>query len=445
MTIIEKILARHAHREQLHPGDLAVVDVDTVVPLDLNFHRSAWAEPVHVFDPDKVVVIFDHIVPAPNRDVAEALDVGRAFAAKHGVSRIHDVGRDEGICHQIIADVPYARPGELLVCCDSHTCSSGALNCAARGIGTPELIYSLVKGQTWFEVGETVRYELRGQLRPGVHAKDLFLHIAGEYGDHVGMNIEFGGPGLAGLTFDQRRTLCTMCAEISAEFAIMEPDEVLAEYLAARGVSMDGAVWPDADATYAHVREIDLESIGVSVATPGGVVGNVRPLTEIGPVPINRAFIGSCSNGTLADLTAAAEYLLGRQVHPDVTLVVTPGSQAIYRQALREGIVETLTSAGALVTVSSCGMCAGFVNALGAGDVCIASSTRNFAGRMGHHAAKIYLASSVTVAASAVAGHLADGYVADGQVADSGCGTDSGGGTDDSRTGQPTGRVAEVR
>ncbi|MDN5914478.1 MAG: 3-isopropylmalate dehydratase large subunit [Pseudonocardia sp.] len=404
----EKILARHAGQATVRPGDIAVTSVDTVVPLDMNFYDSMWAEPTTVFDPDRIVVIFDHVVPAPNRQVGEALERGRAFASKHGITRVHDVGPSQGICHQLIADVPYAMPGELLVCVDSHTCSGGALNCAARGIGAPELIYTMAKGFTWFQVGETVRYELTGALSPHVAAKDVFLHLADRYGAHVGQNIEFGGPSLSSLTMDQRRTLTTMCAEVSAEFAIVEPDDVLREHLEARGAAMDGAVRPDPDATYHAVRTLDLSDVEPTVGLPGSVVHNTAGVSSVRGTRVNRAFIGSCSNGTIADLREAATVLSGRTVSPEVTLFVTPGSQAIYQQAAHEGLLATLADAGAVVTVSSCGMCAGFQNSLGPTDVCIASSTRNFAGRMGHPDAQIYLASSGTVAASAVAGAIAD-------------------------------------
>ncbi|WP_020495745.1 3-isopropylmalate dehydratase large subunit [Sciscionella marina] len=408
MTMTEKILAGHSDREAIRPGDIVVTKVDTVVPLDMNFYDSMWAEPSKVFDPDRIVVIFDHVVPAPNRGVGEALERGRAFAKKMGISRLHDVGPDQGICHQLIADVPYAMPGEMLVCVDSHTCSGGALNCAARGIGAPELIYVMAKGFTWFQVGETVRYELSGSLRSHVTAKDLFLHLADRYGAHVGQNMEFGGSALPGLTMDQRRTLTTMCAEVSAEFAMFEPDEVLERHLRERGRSMDGGVLPDPDAVYAEVRSIELASVEPMVGLPGSVVHNTVGVSSAAGTPINRAFIGSCANGTVADLREAAAVLTGRRVSPEVTLFITPGSQAIYQQAVHEGIIATLADAGAVVTVSSCGMCAGFQNSLGPTDVCIASSTRNFAGRMGHPDAQIYLGSSGTVAASAVAGAIAD-------------------------------------
>ncbi len=402
----EKILASHAIEGDVRPGAIVVTKIDCAVPVDLNFYDSFWYEPTTVFDPERVVIIFDHIVPPPNRQAAEALDRGREFARRMAITQLHDVGGEQGICHQIIAEVPYAKPGEILVCTDSHTCSAGALNCAARGIGAPELTYVLATGQTWFQVGTTVRYQIEGRLPAGATAKDVFLYLATQYGDHVGRNLEFGGDGLATLSIDARRTITTMAAELSAEFAICEPDAVLEAFLAERGESIDGAVRPDPDASYEEVRTIDLAGIEPMVSRPHTVIHNAAPVSELAGKRINRAFIGSCSNGTLDDLRQAADVLAGQRVHPDVTLIVTPASQAIYRTALHEGLIETLTDAGALVTTSSCGMCAGFVGALGAGDVCIASSTRNFRGRMGSPAAEIYLASSATVAASAVAGAI---------------------------------------
>jgi 3-isopropylmalate/(R)-2-methylmalate dehydratase large subunit len=407
-TMTEKILSRHAERDTVAPGDIVVVTVDMAVPMDLNFYDGLWSEPKAVWDPDRVAIVFDHVVPPTNAQAATALARGRRFAERVGISRLHDVGPEMGICHQIIADVPYARPGEILVCSDSHTCSGGVLNCAARGIGAPELVFVLAKGYTWFKVGETVRYELRGVLPPGVAPKDVFLDVAGRYGEHAGQNVEFGGPGMAGLSIDRRRQLTTMCAEISAEFAIFEPDTILADYLAARGVGMEGAVLPDADAAYAAVRTIDLDAVGPMVGLPDTLVENTSPITAVTGTKINRAFVGSCANGTLDDLREAAEVLRGHRVSPDVTFLVTPGSQLVYERALREGVIETLMTAGAVVTSSSCGMCAGFQGALAAGDVCLTSSTRNFKGRMGSTEASIYMASSATVAASAIRGRITD-------------------------------------
>jgi 3-isopropylmalate/(R)-2-methylmalate dehydratase large subunit len=413
MTIIEKIMAKHSRNQadSVQPGDIAVVDVDRLILIDLTFYPGFWYEPKEVYDPEKIALIFDHLVPVPNRESAEFLENARRFAKRVGIEAIHDVGPEQGIAHAIIAEVPYAFPGQILVCADSHTCSAGALNCAARGLGPPEIAFILAQGYTWFEVPGTVRYNLTGELGSGVASKDVFLYLAAEYGDHAGQSTEFGGSGMANLTLDQRRQLTTMTAEISADFGICEPDELLAEHMAARGYGMEEAAYPDADAHYDDIRSLDLSSVEPMVGLTDSLVHNAVPVSEVPRTKINRAFIGSCANGTLDDLREAAAVLDGHRVADGVTLLVTPASQKIYRQALAEGVIERLSSAGALVTASSCGMCSGLENALTADDVCIASSPRNFKGRMGSTDAEIYIGSSGTVAASAVTGEI-DGAAA---------------------------------
>jgi 3-isopropylmalate/(R)-2-methylmalate dehydratase large subunit len=407
MTMVEKIMCAHSDRDSVAVGDMVVVSVDTLVLMDLNFYDGVWFEPKEVYDPERIVIVFDHIVPAPDKTVAAHLDRARRFAREKGITRLHDVGPDQGIAHAIVAEVPYAQPGGILLGSDSHTCSSGALNTVARGLGPPEISFILAKGYTWFKVGPTIRYDMVGALAPGVAAKDVFLHLAAEYGSHVAHTIEFGGPGLATLDIDQRRQLTTMTAEISSDFGICEPDEVLVDHFVSRGKPAPTGVMPDEDAVYADRRTIDLSSIEPMIGLPDTLIDNGAPVSQVAGVQINRAFIGSCANGTLDDLRDAARVLGGRKVADGVTLIVTPASQAVYRDAMHEGLIETLMDAGALVTASSCGMCAGFQNALGENDVCIASSTRNFKGRMGNGAAKIYLGSSATVAASAIAGEIA--------------------------------------
>src|SRR5215208_3966072 len=254
MTIIEKILARASGAATIAPGDLAVVDVDLVVMIDLSFSQGSWREVLKVHAPDKVVVVFDHDGPASNRDSAAMHARGREFAKRFGVGRVHDVGPDQGISHVVVAENGYALPGTVLACSDSHTCSAGALNCAARGLGAPDLLYALTTGKTWFRIGETVRYDLDGTFAPGVSAKDLFLHIAGAYGDHANQNVEFGGPALAYLSIDARRTLTTMGAELSAEFATFEPDDVLIDWVRSRSTREFEPVYPDKDAKYLEVR-----------------------------------------------------------------------------------------------------------------------------------------------------------------------------------------------
>jgi 3-isopropylmalate/(R)-2-methylmalate dehydratase large subunit len=410
MTIIEKILARAGGLPRVSPGELVVVAIDTAVLLDSSFFFQILAgrRILSVADPKKIVVIFDHEVPAPTVGNARAQSFAREFVKRFGVERFHDIGRDHGISHVVVAERGYALPGSVLVCGDSHTCSAGAFNCAARGIGSPDMVYAVTTGETWFRVGTTVRYDFIGALSPGVSAKDVFLHIARLYGHHATQNVEFGGPGLAALSIDARRTLSTMGAELSAEFTTFEADERLVEYVRARNPAPFVPQFADDDAEYADRRTIDLGSVEPLVALPDAIIGNVRPLEEAAGVPIQQAFIGSCANGTLEDLASAAKVVAGRSVAAGVRLLVTPGSQAIYRQAIKAGYIEALMEAGAVVTNSTCGACPGsHMGVLGPGETCITASTRNFRGRMGDPTARIYMASSATVAASAIAGTIA--------------------------------------
>ncbi len=407
MTIIEKILARAGGLDAVSPGDFVVVNVDTVVMTDLAFKPTA-REILRLADPARVVVVFDHNVPASDRMSAAAHAAGRDFVRRFGIERFHDVGPRQGISHVVVADEAYALPGTVVTCSDSHTCALGFMNCAARGAGAPELVYAAATGKTWFRVGETVRYDLHGVMRPGVSAKDVFLHIAGTFGDHTNQNVEFGGPALADLNLNARRTLTTMGAELSAEFVTFEPDAALIEHVRARNPAPFTPVWPDSDARYAARRRLDLDAIEPLVARPDAVIKNTAPLAEAAGEPIHQAFIGSCSNGTLDDIADAARVVRGRQVAPGVRFLVTPGSSAILRAASAAGYVQTLLDAGAVVTPATCGACfGGHMGVLGPGEICVTSSTRNFKGRMGDPSARIYMASSATVAASAIAGRVA--------------------------------------
>lgn len=405
MTIIEKILARASHARTVKPGQLVVADIDKVVLYDGNFFPAYWRDVRKVSDPDKVVVVFDHRVPAPDRTCASAHLVGREFVKTFGINRFHDVGTDQGISHVIIAEHGYALPGSVLVCSDSHTGSAGAFNCAARGLGGPDVIYALTKGSNWLRVCATIRYDLVGRLRSGVTTKDVFLHIAGHYGDHNGFNIEFGGSALANLSLDARRTLSTMGTELNAEFTIFEPDDVLFDFFRGRGLHCCGAQFPDSDAAYFARRTIDLDEIEPVIALPDKIVNNIVALDTVIGQSINQAFIGSCANGNFDDLALAAEVVTGCKVAPGVRFIVTPGSQAIYRRALKAGFLEVLADAGAIVTNATCGACqGGHMGVLGPGETCITASTRNFKGRMGDPTARIFLASPATVAASAIEG-----------------------------------------
>jgi len=407
MTIVEKILARASGQAKISPGDLAVVDVDSTVMLDTNFQPALRREIHKVHDPEKIVLIYDHFVPAPDREAAEAQAMGRAFVKKFGIERFHDVGQDQGISHVIVSERGYGLPGTVLVCSDSHACAAGATNCAGRGTGFPDLLHAVTTGKTWFRVGGTVRYDLTGRLNAHVSAKDVFLHIAGTYGDHANLNVEYGGPALAHLGIDPRRTLAAMGAELSAEFTVFECDQYLIDYIKARNPAPFEGQNPDADATYLARRTIDLGALEPLVAMPDKVLMNSVPVSKAAGTAIDQAFVGSCANGSLEDIAAVAEVLKGRKVAKGVRFVITPGSQAIYRAAVAKGYFNTLVEAGALVTPATCGACfGGHMGVLGPGETCITSSTRNFKGRMGDPTARIFMASSATVAASAVAGRI---------------------------------------
>jgi 3-isopropylmalate/(R)-2-methylmalate dehydratase large subunit len=408
MTIVEKIFARASGQSRVAAGDLVVVEIDCAVMLDMSFHKNQRRDVLKVHDPDKIVIAYDHMVPAPDRDSAEAHAYGRDFARRFGIRRLHDVGPDQGVSHAIVADNAYALPGSVLVCSDSHTCASGAFNCAARGIGAPDLLAAITTGKTWYRVGETIRYDLSGTLPAGVSAKDLFLHLAGTYGHHTNQNVEFGGSGLAALSIDQRRTIAAMGAELSAEFATFECDDRLIHYVKARSPAPFTPQAPDPDASYAERRRIDLTAMEPLVALPDAVIRNSVPVGEVAGERIDQAYIGSCANGCLEDLAEAARVVKGRKVAPGVRLIVTPNTQAVYQAALKAGYIETLVEAGAVVTSATCGACfGGHMGVLAPGETCITASTRNFKGRMGDPSARIFMASPATVAASAIAGHIA--------------------------------------
>ncbi|MCV7199554.1 aconitase/3-isopropylmalate dehydratase large subunit family protein [Mycobacterium angelicum] len=407
MTIIEKILARKAGCDCVAPGDTVVVDVDMTVLIDLQFTRS-WLKPNRIHDPAKLAVVMDHAVPAPTIKDAAGACHAREFVAAFGIEHFYDVGR-HGISHQVIAENGLARPGEVLACSDSHTCAAGAYNTAARGLGAAEVYSIMCTGQTWCQVTPTIRYEFGGIKPNTVSGKDIFLHIANEFGDAANLNLEFGGSGLAGIPMHDRRTIATQGAEVSADFSIFEADDVLTDLLDARGIGGYHAAAPDSDAVYHDVRHIDLAALEPYVARPGTVSRNGLPVSQLPKQKVDQAFIGSCANGQLEDLEVAAHVLRGKTIAAGVRLLVTPASQAVYRDAMRLGYLQDIADAGAVVTNSTCGACFGYhMGVLGPGEVCITSSTRNFTGRMGSTEAQIFMASPATVAASAVTGFITD-------------------------------------
>jgi len=409
MTIAEKILAAKSGSKTVVPGDVVTVQLDTIILFDNNFMPNNWRDIQRVCDPERIVVVFDHRVPAPNQIAAGAHRTGREFVKKFGITRFHDVGREQGISHQLVADYGYAWPGSTLVCSDSHTCSAGVFNGLARGVGGPDIIYSAVKGETWFRCGETIRYELEGKLSKAVTAKDAFLQIAGVHGDHATQNVEYGGSGVAGLSINARKTLTTMSAELSAEFATFECDDALEQWVRARNPRPFEAVRPDADAKYKAVRTVNLSALEPLVALPDSVVNNSQPVGAVKGTRIDQAYIGSCANGTLDDLELAASVVRGRRVAAGVRFIVTPASQIVYRDAVNSGAIATLMEAGATIAPPTCGACGGgHMGVLAAEEICITSTTRNFKGRMGEPSSRVFMASPATVAASALAGTITD-------------------------------------
>ena len=411
MTMSEKILARHAGVPVARPGDILTCQVDWAVNHDMYFIVSGQTdyESIQKLDyPEKCVILIDHAVPAPTATDAAGAVRARDFAKKHGIKNFFDIG-DHGIVHQFLAERGYSAPGRLIACGDSHTCAAGAMNCAARGFGPAEMTYIWCKGETWYQVAPTIRYELKGTLAPSVSGRDLILYIAGVYGDATGHNVEFVGDGLKSLSIPQRQCISTMCAEINAEFAIFPCDEILTEWLGARGDEHIDPIDPDPDALYADTREIILDDIVPHIAKPHYIIGNCVPVAECEGLNIDQVLIGSCANGRTEDLAEAASILKGKHVADGTRLIVTPASQRIYLEALRLGYIETLIEAGAVVTNSTCGACyGGHMGLLGPGERCLSTTTRNFKGRMGDSDGEIMLCAPATAAASAITGKITD-------------------------------------
>jgi 3-isopropylmalate/(R)-2-methylmalate dehydratase large subunit len=408
-TITEKILAAHSEQSSVAPGDIVMADLDLVVDLDIVFGITGGHQtPTRVFDPDKIVVVADHTVPAPSIAAANAMKRMRQFVDKFGIEKFYAEGR-HGIAHVVLGEDGLALPGMTLACDDSHSCSSGALNCLARGLGLADMMYALCKGQAWYMVGPTVKLILDGDLGERVYARDILHHIAHIHGAFPGRNLEWDGDTISAMPMQGRFTLATLSAELSAEFSLFRHDDVLASYLDGRASKPYEPVDPDPDATYEQTIRIDVSDLEPLVVLPHKVAHNACPATALSETKIDQAFIGSCANGRIEDFAIAAEIMAGRQVAPGVRMIVTPGSQDVLKEAIAKGYVSTLMDAGAVVTNSTCGACyGGHMGVLGDGEVCITASTRNFQGRMGSAEADIYLGSPATVAASAVRGVITD-------------------------------------
>lgn len=408
-TITEKILARHSEQKSVQPGDIVMADLDLVVDLDIVFGITGGHQtPTQVFDPDKIAVVADHTVPAPSIAAANAMVRMRQFVEKFGIKKYFPEG-SHGIAHVVLGEQGLALPGTTLACDDSHSCSSGALNCLARGLGLADMMYALCKGQAWYLVGPTVKIVLEGELRERVYPRDILHHIAHVHGSFPGRNLEWDGDAVAAMPMQGRFTLATLSAELSCDFSLFKYDDVTAAYLDGRASKDFEPVDPDPDAQYEQEIRIDVSDIEPLVVLPDKIAHNAKSANDLIGTKIDQAFIGSCANGRIEDFAIAAEIMQGKHVATGVRMIITPGSQAVLKEAVAKGYVETLMEAGAVVTNSTCGACyGGHMGVLGDGEVCITASTRNFKGRMGSPEAKIYLGSPATVAASAIAGTITD-------------------------------------
>ena len=412
MNITEKILAKASGRKTVNSGDIVDANVDMVMVHDLTGPLAVEAFKrigiPHVWDNKKIVIILDHQVPAESVKAAELHKVLRGFAKEQGI-HLYDVGRG-GICHQVMPEKGHVVPGTVMVGADSHTCTYGAFGAFATGIGSTEAAAVFATGKIWLKIPETMKINVEGKFKPYVTPKDLILSIIGRVGADGATykTTEFTGSTIRRMSMEGRMTLCNMSVEMGAKNGIIEPDETTRKFLKGRIAKSYEALKSDADAKYEKVFEFDVSKLEPVVACPSSV-DNVKPVSEVSNVPIDQAFIGSCTNGRLEDLRVAAQIMKGKTVKHGVRTLVIPASQEVYRQAVDEGLVEIFTDAGAMVCGSACGPClGGHIGLLAAGETCVSTSNRNFIGRMGSTQANVYLASPATVAASALAGKITD-------------------------------------
>jgi 3-isopropylmalate/(R)-2-methylmalate dehydratase large subunit len=415
-TLSEKILAAHAGLDEVRAGQFVDVAVDIVLSNDITapiaireFEKLAGdGAPLKVFDPERVVMVADHF--APNKDIesAEQCLILRRFAQEQHMPHYFDVGR-MGIEHVLLPEQGLVLPGDVVVGADSHTCTYGALGAFATGMGSTDIAVAMATGRTWMRVPETMRIVYEGELQPWVGGKDLILYTIGRIGVAGAryMAIEFAGSTVEALTMEGRLTMANMAIEAGAKTGLFAVDDATRAYLDGRAKRSYDTFEADPDAAYAQVVEIEASRIEPQVAFPH-LPENVRPVHHARGVQIDQAIIGSCTNGRLEDLKVAAEVLGGRQVHPDVRCIILPGSQQVYLDAVRQGLVEPLIEAGAAVSTPTCGPClGGHMGVLAAGERAVSTTNRNFRGRMGHPQSEIYLAGPAVAAASAVLGRIA--------------------------------------
>ena len=411
-TIVEKILAKHAGLDAVRAGEVVVASVDFAMVTDtravntIKMIDKFGEQPLQFAK--NTALILDHYSPPPNLEAAQIHTEMRSFAAQRG-TKLYDIG--DGICHQVLPEGGHFTCGDLVVGTDTHSVTYGAFNALGTGIEGTDVSAVMMSSKLWFRVPHTVRINLRGRLAPGVWAKDITLAMLGRFGAE-GLNdiaIEYVGEAVAAMDIDDRMTLCNHAAELGAMAAILEADEKTFAWLEAHGAKAPAPVFADPDAQYMEVIDLDVSTLAPQLARKHEV-DDIVPVTEVVNQPIQFALIGTCTNGRLDDIRQAASILKGKKLAPGVRMIVTPASRQIYLAALREGLIDVLTTAGASFESAGCGTCVGITNRLvpGDGDTVISTANRNFKGRLSNKNADIWLGSAATVAASALTGYITD-------------------------------------
>lgn len=407
-TIIQKIIKNNTGIDA-KAGDIVTVNVDRVMIHDIfiPFVASKFEEMgfTKIWDPDKAVLIYDHLVPASQVDDTRHFRIGNEFVEKYGMKNIH---RADGICHQLMTEAGYVKPGDVVFGTDSHTTTYGCVGAFSSGIGYTEMASILGTGMLWIKVPETIKVNITGRLPDNVMAKDIILRLIGDLGADGATYkaLEFTGDTVANMTVASRMSMSNMAVEAGAKCALFSPDEKTAEYCNIGLTDKERLLVGDSDAQYCQVINYRAEDFVPVMACPSNV-DNVKPVSELAGKEIDQVFIGSCTNGRLEDLMAAAEILKGKHVAPFVKLIVTPASRTIYRQAVENGTMAILAEAGAIITHPSCGLCCGRTGGiLTDGETVVATNNRNFLGRMGTSKVQIYLASPKSAATAAITGKI---------------------------------------
>lgn len=412
MTIVEKISARHAGLDSVEAGRILEVKVDRVLanditaPIAIKQFKDIGAK--KVFDRDRIILVPDHF--APNKDIASAeqCKILRDFARQQGITHYFEVGR-MGIEHALLPEQGLILPGEIIIGADSHTCTHGALGAFATGVGSTDVAAAMISGEIWFKIPETIKFVYSGKLKPWVTGKDLILYTIGDIGVDGALYkaMEFSGDVIDDLTVEARLTVANMAIEAGAKCGIFNPDEKTFNYLKERTDTAYNPCYSDKDARYVEVREYNAKDIELQVAFPHSPA-NTRPVGQVGTIAVQQAVIGSCTNGRIEDLRIAAEVLKGRKADPNVRLIIIPATQRVFQQAMQEGLMEIFLQAEAAVSTPTCGPClGGHMGILAKGEASIATTNRNFVGRMGHPESSVYLSNPAVAAASAVMGRIA--------------------------------------